>query len=209
MSKIWNIDSPVMKKFALFTNLVCLNILWILFSLPVVTIGASTTALYATLFSYHRDETDAIFKPFLSAFGRNLKQSTIAWLPMCLIIAILFGDAVYILADSSGFSAAWIPVVLAAILTGIAGSYVFPQIALFDNKLRTMLRNGFHLTVLNLIPSMAILAVNLLPWILLLAKPRLFFASLPFWILCGFSLCAYINSYLLLKIFQKYLSKNE
>ena len=210
MPKIWNVESPVMKKFAMLTNLVCLNLLWIVFSLPVITIGASTTALYSTLFSYHKDETDAIFMPFLLAFKRSLKQSTLLWLLICIVAAVLFGDAVYIMSkNNSTYNVVWIPVGLAAFLTGMAGSYGFPQIALFDNKLRTMIRNGYHLAILNLIPSMAILVVNILPWAMLLIMPQFFFASLPFWIMCGFSLSAYLNSYLLLKIFQKYMRKNE
>lgn len=210
MAKIWNIDSPIMRKFALLTNLICLNVMWIVFSLPIITIGASTTALYSTLFSYHKDETEAVVMPFLSAFKRSLKQSTLLWLPICLIVAVLISDVVYILAqNNNAFNFMWIPVGLVVILTGITYSYGFPQIALFDNKLLIMIRNGYYLTVLNLLPTTAILFINIMPWALLVLMPQIFFLLIPLWSMCGFSLGAYFNSYLLLKIFQKHMDKNE
>lgn len=98
----------------------------------------------------------------------------------------------------------WIPVGLLGVMVAVAVAFALPQIALFDNKLTTIVRNGFNMAILNLLPAVAIIAIDLFPYALILFAPRLFFMSLPFWIVCGVSLGAYINSYLLLKIFRKY-----
>lgn len=207
MARIWNIDSPVMKKLAFLTNLICLNILWLVCCIPIITAGASTAAMYSVLFSYRRGETDEVMKPFFYAFKKCFKQGTIFWVVFLLLAALLFFDALYLLSQDG--TMLWLPIALAAILAVIAASYVFPQIALFENTLLSMVRNGFSLCVLNLIPSIAIVLVNLFPWALLLFLPKLFLASLILWTLFGFSVSAYFNSYLLLKIFRKYMPQAD
>lgn len=203
MARIWTIDSPFMKKMTLLTNLIILNILWLVCSLPIITAGAATSAMYSVLFSYRREGTDSVVKPFFLAFRKCLKQSTVFWVIFLLLAAVLLFDALYLLSLKG--TILWLPFALVVILAVIAASYVFPQIALFENRLPAMVRSSFHLFVLNLIPSVAIVLVNLLPWALLLFQPKLFLASLILWTLLGFSVCAYFNSYLLLKIFRKYI----
>lgn len=207
MARIWNTDSSVAKKLALLTNLILLNVLWLLCCIPVITAGASTAAMYSVSFAYHKGETDSVLKPFFRAFRKCFRQSTVFWVIFLLLAALLFFDVMYLL--SLEHSLLWLPVALVAALAVIAASYVFPQIALFDNTLPSMIRSSFSLFILNLIPSVTTVLVNLFPWAMLLFLPKLFLASLILWTLIGFSASAYLNSYLLLKIFQKYMPQSD
>ena len=79
MGNIFRLESPVMKILTLAANLVCLNILWLLCSLPIVTAGASTAAMYYVVFQYINDQDDAVLKPFLKAFKENFRTATPDW----------------------------------------------------------------------------------------------------------------------------------
>lgn len=209
MSNLWNPNSPFMQKMTTITNLIFLNILWLLCCLPIVTAGASTSAMYSVLFAYRRKETDSVVRPFFSAFRKCFRQSTVIWL-ILLVLGIALGyDVIHLIFQTDGFSFLCIPVVIVAILVVITGCYIFPQIALFENKLVPMVKNGFLLFVLFPIPSVAIIILNLAPWILLLFLPQIFWMTVLLWTLIGFALLAYLNCFLLENVFKRYMPKDE
>ena len=74
MKGLFRWDSPFSQKLALVGNLIMLNILWIVCSLPIITMGAATTALYYTVFQYQTNGEDAVFRPFFRGFAKNFKQ---------------------------------------------------------------------------------------------------------------------------------------
>ena len=81
--KLFDSDGPLMTALSRFADIVICNLMFVLFSLPVFTIGASLAALYTcTLqFVYEEDkDTGLVFRDFWLAFKRNFKQATILWL---------------------------------------------------------------------------------------------------------------------------------
>ena len=72
MGNIFRWDSPLMKFMMLITNLVCLNVLWLVCCLPVVTAGAATTAMHYVVFQYITKQDDAVLKPFFSCLQGEL-----------------------------------------------------------------------------------------------------------------------------------------
>lgn len=210
MASIWRPDSPAMKKITFLTNLMLLNLVYVVCCVPVITAGAATSALYAVLSAYHKDQTDEVFRPFFAAFRSNFKQSTLLWLPICLVIAIICFDALYLSANTdSGLGLLAIPIVLTVVLTVVVLTYGFPQIAMFENSTKLILRNCFHLFLLNPVKSFFMAMITLVPWIMLLFLPAVLILTLPFWLLCGFSLGAYLNVRMLSGIFGKYLQEDE
>ena len=209
MSNLWRYDSPFMRIMTSVTNLVILNVLWIICSLPIVTMGAATTAMYSVLFAYRRKETDAVLKPFFTAFKKSFVQSTICWIVLLALGIVLGYDALLLIYGAEVQLFLCVPVVILGIIELIIGIYIFPQIAMFDNKLNFMIKNSFLLFALNPIFSIAVMILALLPWILLLFFPQIFWLSLLLWTLIGVALCASINSFLLKKIFEKYTEKTE
>ena len=69
MNTLFSIDSPLGQKLTLMSNLVLLNLLWILCSLPVITMGAATSAMYHVIFLYITNQDDAAIKPFFKALA--------------------------------------------------------------------------------------------------------------------------------------------
>ena len=207
MSNLWRIDSPFMQKMTAITNLVILNVLWLICSIPIVTMGAATSAMYSVLFAYRRKETDSVLKPFFTAFKKTFVQSTICWLILLALGFALCYDALLLIYGAEMQLFLCIPVVLLGIFVIIIGVYIFPQIALFDNKMMPMIKNCFLLFLLNPISSVASVILTLFPVILFLFLPQIFWFTLLLWTLIGISLCASINSFLLKKIFDRYTEK--
>ena len=70
-------NSPVMSFFNKLTDLLFLNILWLVCSLPIITIGASTTAMYYVSITSIRMGDGYVAKRFFKSFVDNFKQATI------------------------------------------------------------------------------------------------------------------------------------
>ncbi len=92
MKGILDLDSPVMVFLSKLAELMLVNLLWIICSLPVITIGASTTALYYVCFKIVNDEETRVFVSFFKAFADNFKQATIIWLILFSTLAFIVFD---------------------------------------------------------------------------------------------------------------------
>ena len=76
-------------------HIMFLNLLWVLFSLPMVTIGASTTALYSVLIKMRNGKEGKLFLDFWDAFRKNFRQATVIWLIIALAAVVFTTDIVY------------------------------------------------------------------------------------------------------------------
>ena len=206
MNRLFSIESKFVQFLGTVFNLVVLNFLWILTSLPIITIGASTTAMYSVTFKYADDADDAVIKPFFKAFVANFKQSTLVWLPMCLVSALLMIDAYYLLthADAAATPFLWVPffVVLTVLMVTVA--HVFPQIARYNVDTRTALHNTLLMSLLHFFLTAGVVGLNLLPWILMIILPEIVAYTGIFWVMFGASAIAYFNAKVLLKMYKKH-----
>lgn len=87
---ILRIDSPVARGITKFTQMIYVGLLWFLCSIPIVTVGAATTALFEVLLKLQKDEEGAIGSCFFQSFRNSLKSATLAWLPI-LVVELMFG----------------------------------------------------------------------------------------------------------------------
>lgn len=89
MSEFFNPDNSIMRFITKIANSVYLNILWLVCSLPVVTIGASTTSLFYVTLKMAKNEEGNITAAFFRSFRDNFKQATKIWL-ILLATGIVF-----------------------------------------------------------------------------------------------------------------------
>ena len=82
-------DSIFGQIFGFLGNMIALNILWLVTSLPIVTIGASTTAMYYTALKLHKDKDVTVWKAFFHSFKQNFMQATAIWAVFAAVEAIL------------------------------------------------------------------------------------------------------------------------
>ena len=139
MSGFFNIDSPIMRFLSKVCDLMILNALCIICCLPIVTAGASVTALYTITMKMVRGEESYIFKGFFKAFKENFKQSTIIWLIMAALGIFIFVDyrASAILPENvSNLFRVLIGALI--IFYAMILSYVFPYTARFANNIKNI-----------------------------------------------------------------------
>ena len=199
--KIFSYDSRFSQVLMKLSMACWLNLLWMLCSIPIFTMGAATTALYAVTLKIADDEDGEITKRFFSAFKSNFAQATRIWLILLAIGALLAGDAW--IASRMRHSASGMPavfwtvnlalIIAAAIAYVIVLLYVYPLTASVENTDLAMIRNSFLIGVRYLFCSILLFAIHFAMFFLVVAV----FTPL---ILFGEGLCALLSSYLLIRI---------
>lgn len=145
--KLFSVDGPLYNFFSRLLDMIKLNFLWLLFSLPVVTIGASTAAAFTITLKMVDEREGYIAKQFWTAFKANLKQGIPAGL-----LNLFFVYALYL--DFQLFHAVEGNPMYFLIL-GIVGSvmcfgyfiYSYALMARYDNTLLRTLKNSMEISV--------------------------------------------------------------
>ncbi len=81
---VFQMNSPLMRGIRKIVELMYIGMLWFICSIPLVTLGAATAALYEVLLKAVKNQEGYLFKSFLRAFQNNFKQGTCIWLPIAL-----------------------------------------------------------------------------------------------------------------------------
>lgn len=209
MSKLFRMDSPLMRFLAKIADLMVLNILFCVTSIPLITIGASWTALYSVTLKMVRDEEGSVSRSYFRSFRQNFRQATLLWLGVLVVLALLVLD-IRVLNGMAGGTAPGllrVGVEILALLGIMVLQYLFPSLARFEASLADTLKNACmmalaHLPKTALMTAAAVGAV----WITLINNTTIAI-GLMVWPLIGFSLMAFGNSGILRKIFDNYVPK--
>ena len=134
MRDLW--DKPWFSLLTKLTYSAYLNILWLIGSLPIFTIGASTTALFYCTLKMAEDRDEGLTRMFFRAFRSNFKPATKLWL-ILLALGCFLGVDGFVLSRLWNTSAFWTIltalVIGAAVLYAIVLLYAFPLLARFEN----------------------------------------------------------------------------
>lgn len=209
MSKLFRMDSPLMRFLTKIADLMVLNILFCVTSIPLITIGASWTALYSVTLKMVRDEEGSVSRSYFRSFRQNFRQATLLWLGVLVVLALLVLD-IRVLNGVAGGTAPGllrVGVEILALLGIMVLQYLFPSLARFEASLADTLKNACmmalaHLPKTALMTAAAVGAV----WITLINNTTIA-VGLMVWPLIGFSLMAFGNSGILRKIFDNYVPK--
>lgn len=199
------IDSPVMRFLGRVGDILLLNIVFVVTSIPVITIGTALSALYTVAMKLVRGEDPAIIKEYLKAYKRNFKPATICWLIMAVIGVLLFVDF-RLVAVFSGTAYTVMRLLLAMIL-GIwllTFLYLFPYIARFENTILNSMKNALFLSVAHIPSTLMMLGVAIGLLIITLFTSKTFVIGTILWTFFGFAILSYVQSFLLCRIFTKY-----
>ena len=113
---LFNYDNPVWRFIGKLGDLILLNILWIICSIPVFTIGASTTAVYYVTLKLARDEDDSTIRSFFRSFKNNFKQATAIWLILLAAGLVLSVDFWFFISGQMALGG-----MLKTVLTAVSG----------------------------------------------------------------------------------------
>lgn len=206
MGKFFDSEGPVMSFLSRIADLVWLNILMMICCIPIITAGASITAMYTVTIKMVLKEEGYITKGFFKAFKDNFKQATIIW-GIVLVIAVLFyGDYRIITYSEIVFPKIMMILLLAVFLIGYSTYlYLFPMLARYENTTKNVIKNAFLLSLSNFPKTVLIILIQCIPVVALYLSQ----AVIPLIFLFGGSLVAYISSMLFVTIFKKLEAKDE
>lgn len=151
LQRIFNYDNVVFRTITKIGYIWWLNILWVIFSLPVVTIGASTTALLYSCMKLKKEEGYCT-KNFLKSFKENFKQSTAIFLLFVIVGALLAVNLVFWNQTGGTLGKTMKMFVIAASVPYfLTLLYVFAVQARFVNTVKRTIQYAFVLAVKNFI----------------------------------------------------------
>ena len=207
--KLFDNDSPIMSFLARVADLVILNVLWLLCCLPVVTAGASTTAMYHVVRHLQEESISSVTRDFFRSFKSDFRQATPVYLLLLIPTAAVVMNAWILSAQSSDVVPVYVRAIwmVSALMLTFVVSFVYPVMAYFDDTVWKTLRTAAVLAVAKLPRTVLISAINLLPIIMLFVSLPFFLRSSIFWLLIGGSLTAYLNMLILRPVFKKIIDE--
>lgn len=166
-------DSRFTKVFTIIADLIVLNALTLVCCIPIVTAGASLTAMYAGVFRLKRGEEGYLVKEFFRDFKNNFKQSTAMWLIVVVLLVLLYLDY-RIFSGLAGWAEILQIITYAVgILLYLTLLYALPLQARFVNSVKATLRNAVLLSFSKLQYTLLIGVINALPVILMMYVPMI------------------------------------
>lgn len=201
MKDIFSMEGPLISFLNKATDLVVLNFIYIICSIPLITIGASTTALYYVTLRMSKNEEGYIIKDFFRSFKENFRQATIIWF-ILLCMGGIIGVEFFVINNMEGTLAFAVECVifLGILLFAFEMLYVFPVLARFENTVKSTMKNALFISILQIPKTLAMLVFSSIPIILVLTSLR----WLPLFAAFGFSVASYTNACWMDKIFKRF-----
>lgn len=200
--RLFSYDGSLMRFLTLVADLVWLHFLWLFCSLPLFTIGASTTALYYTCMKRIRTQEGYLTRNFFYSLKENFKQATILWLVFAAVGYLFFLDF-QIGAGAGG--------ILGKVMTGACALflvpylftliYIFPVQAKFKNPIKDNVKNAFLMSFRHFFLSLVLLLI--LGTFLFLGFT--FTPMIGLLLICGGGLVGYLTSGVFVQIFRSYI----
>ena len=182
------------------------NLMFLIFSLPVVTAGAAFVALYHVMLKTLRgDGVVNPFKQYWIGFKTNFKQATLYWVLLLLLVA--FGAFDVRLCQEFGGVFRYVRYALYAL--GIAALiitiYLFPTMAAFANTLPNLMKNALYFALKKPLKLLVLLFFNVFPMYLTYSDLQTLPLYAFLWAFFGFGAIAMLGAELLLPEFKPYL----
>lgn len=205
MGNLFNMDNGFFTFMGKAWDMILLSILWLIFCIPLVTIGPATTALYYTVVKVIRRERGYVFREFFHSFKDNLKVGVITTLIFWIIAFILYVDYQYAIGLKetkpnqgylflAGFNV--ITVIMIAIL-----AYIFPVLSRFTLQVKGLFKTAFFMSMKHLLTTLGLLIILVASALVLyIVYPAIFFMP---------SICCLLCSFLIERVFKKYMPAAE
>ena len=199
---LFSYDSLFSRFLYFVADIVTLHSLWLVYSLPIVTIGASTTALYYSCMKRIRTGEGYVGQNFRRSFRENFRQSTVIWLVL-LVVGFVFICDLRIGMALDSFAGTFMLVSCSVFLIPLLllFLYIFPVQAKFENPVFENVKNALIMSIRHFPCSLLLIAIYGTFALLLFSFPP--FAGLL--ICCGAGLTGYVTSNIFVYIFRKYI----
>ncbi len=197
MEKWFGLDSKFYKFGTLIGDLIILTLLWTICCLPIVTIGASTTALYYVTTRQLSDREGYVSKDFFKSFKQNFIEATAITILIGVIGAILYINIRLLETNTTLNIILYLIQFVILYQLVIFTIYVFPILSRFDLKLGALIKTTIFIANRHLLTTITCA-------ILLVATFIITFEYRIAVILCA-GVYGILTSLMFMKLFRKYV----
>lgn len=198
-------DSTFGRIFGKAGDVIITNLLFVLCSIPIFTIGASISAMMYTFFEIHIDGEGSCHQLFFKGFKKNFKQATGAWLLTILLFFFLVTDIHSFGPDGPLTMPAFrilCSIILAVVI--FVAIWLFAVIPSFDNKLKELVKQSFYFAARHLPITILMAALLIFPIWLTFQNFYTLAVGVSLWIFFGFGLIGEIDCQLMFRVFRPY-----
>lgn len=211
--RLFNLNNPFMRGMSKVADLIILNFLFLICSIPIITIGPTLTALYCVTMKLVRNEEEGIAKAFFRSFRLNLRQGILINLLFFVIICVLVADfwfTLYPAVDHGIITPVlFVCAALLAVIAVMTLLYVYPVLAKFDNSVKETLKISFVLSVRHWPNTLAIAALAAFPIWFMTVPNEAVVGFLFLMLILGFAAITLAQSFFLRKVFDKYVPDQQ
>jgi len=203
MQDFFRVEGQFYRIMLKIWELFVLNLLMLITSLPILTIGAAQTAGFTvTIRMISFDET-RIISTYVQSFKENLKQSTIVWSGISVLSGILVINWNYLSSFNQLNSWVTIGVAIVTLIVVHFFQVVFFYISRFEDSTKQAVINIIKLPFYYPVKTLLLLLISILPIVITLLSPYLVVFGLYISIFIGISFIHFLRTYLLLDLFKK------
>lgn len=204
MERLFSADGAVMHFLTRISDLCIISFLWLLCCLPLITIGASTTAAYYAMVKVVRKEKGTLMQEFFKSFRQNLKDSMIINAIYLVITGILIFNIYSMyqrianIENNFAFQMLFIYIALLLLMI-LIGIYTYPVLSRFQMNRFTLIKFSILIMFRHFPTSLLLLAVFLVSFVAIVVC--------PFGVIFVPGVCLYIYSSMMEKVLRKYMSE--
>ena len=203
LNKYKNQEPFLKRALDTFGTIFGLNVCFVIGCIPIITIGASLSALYAMCIRLQEEEEETVVAGFIYEFKRSFKQSTVAFLAILLALFVMYFEFLLVKTVPGNISTFYTGVlVLELIVLALIVPFLFPLIARYNNKLSISVRNSIILALTYKWSWIKVMVAWFAPVALCIIYPEIFVYIWYLWLLLIFGAIAYGTSATMRKIFR-------
>lgn len=195
----FSVNGPYARFMNWLWNMLVISVLWLICSIPVVTIGAASTAAYYAVAKSIRHQNGTAAACFFSSFRSNFKQSALLTALWGVILAVLLLECIYLYSDAGVPLAVLYLFYFLAAAAVACGMYLWPCLSRFAKGSFALIQMSAILTFRHLITTIALL--------LLAAVCLLGIWLMPWGVLVFPGIAVYLQSFLMEPILLRYSPK--
>ena len=202
MNHFLGLDGTLHRAAALVADTVVLGLLWLLFSIPIVTVGAANTALFYAASRRMANQETYLLRDFWQAFKAKFLRATIIWLVWLTLFSLaLFNLYLLLFTDFIQNPGAFLVPLNVIILVQLLmlQLFLYPLAARFDMRVLTTFKSAFFFCNRHLATTF----FCLLFWVGLLLLPYVLLAFFPLYLIAA-GIFTMATARLIMPIFQKY-----
>lgn len=208
----YNTTTPLGTLLRALGDLLVLNILWLFTSLPIITTGAASSAVFSVLLRRDRNGELPVIRTYFKNFAAGFGKSTLLWLLTLALAFVAWIDFRFALTFEGALRTLYLVLGAAiALSAAVIACLAIPQQALFENTFKNYLKNAFAAAFVAPWKFVQLVLLWFVPfWFVAIRLPMGVVAKFGVILfLWGFSGPAFLASHVLNKIFNKFMPEEE